>query len=207
MYWCSSAASARADSRSCPNGFSTTTRAFFVSPASCEPLDDPAEQERRDLEVEDGLLGVRDRLGDALVRRRVAEVARDVGEAVGQPLEDVLVERLAGADDRLPCALDELVDGPVVDRHADDRAVEQPAPLEPVQRPERHHLRQVACDPEDHEDIGRLLSAGPIRACLRAGRVCRSCCHAALPTSVAEITESRTDVKYPAARAGLHPRG
>ena len=143
-----------------------------------ESLDHPAEEERRDLQVEDGLLGVRDRLCDALVRRRFGEVARHVGEAGGQPLEDVLVERLSRSDDRLPCALDELVDTPVVDRHAHDRAVEQAAPLQPVQRPERHHLRQVSRDPEDDEDIGRLLSAGahtalpPEGRCLGGRRAC-----------------------------------
>ena len=56
MYWCSSAASARADSRSWPNGFSTTTRARLGQPGLGEPLDHRAEQERRDLEVEDRLL-------------------------------------------------------------------------------------------------------------------------------------------------------
>ncbi len=38
MYWCSSAASARAEARSLPNGFSTTTRAVVVSRASESPL-------------------------------------------------------------------------------------------------------------------------------------------------------------------------
>ena len=57
-------------------------------------------------------------------------------------------------------SLDELVDGPVVDRHADDRAVQQTPPLEPVQRPERHHLGQVAGDPEDHEYVGNRLRIG-----------------------------------------------
>ena len=33
-YWCSSSASARAEVRSCPNGFSTTTRPVRVRPAS-----------------------------------------------------------------------------------------------------------------------------------------------------------------------------
>ena len=37
MYWWSSSASARADSPSWPNGFSTTIRAFFVTPASARP--------------------------------------------------------------------------------------------------------------------------------------------------------------------------
>jgi hypothetical protein len=42
---------------------------------------------------------------------------------------------------------------PVVDRNADDRAVEQPAPLEAVERPERHDLREITGDPEGHEDV------------------------------------------------------
>ncbi len=155
MYWCSSSASARADARSWPNGFSTTTRAGLRQAGLGEPLDDRAEEERRDLEVEDRRLAPADRLADALVRRRVGEVARHVREPRGEAVEDLLVERLAGAHDRLARALDELVDRPVVDRDADDRAVEQPALLEPVERPEGHHLRQVAGDPEDDEDVGR----------------------------------------------------
>ena len=37
-YWWISSASARAEARSCPNGFSTTTRADLVRPASVSPL-------------------------------------------------------------------------------------------------------------------------------------------------------------------------
>ena len=119
-----------------------------------EPLHDPAEEERRDLEVEDRQLGAVDRLADALVGRGVAEIARDVLEARRKALEDRLVELLAGTDDRLARPLDQLIHGPVVDRHADHRAVEQPALLEPVQRAERHHLREIAGDAEGDEDIG-----------------------------------------------------
>jgi hypothetical protein len=118
-----------------------------------EPLDDPTEEEGWNLEVEDGRLGPVDRLPHALVRGVVAEIARDVGEALSQTVEDLLVERLAGACDRLARAILELIDGPVVDRDAHDRAVEQAALLEPVQRVERHHFRQVARDPEDDEDV------------------------------------------------------
>ena len=153
MDWCSSSASARADARSWPNGFSTTTRPFVVSAGAGEPRDDPAEQERRDLEVEDRARRSADRLFDALVRRVVAEVALDVREALREPLEHRLVELLPGADDRVARALDELVDGPVVDGDADDRAVEEAAPLEPVQRTEGHHLREVAGDAEDDEHV------------------------------------------------------
>ena len=121
-----------------------------------EALDDPAEEERRDLEVEDRALGAGDGGGHALVRGCVAEVALDVGETLREALEHRLVELLAGADDRVACALDELVDRPVVDGDPDDRALEQPALLEPVQRMERHDLGQVPGDPEDHEDVGLL---------------------------------------------------
>jgi hypothetical protein len=42
---------------------------------------------------------------------------------------------------------------PIVDRHAHDLTRQQPASLQPVQRPECHDLGQIARDPEDHEDI------------------------------------------------------
>src|SRR4029079_17602293 len=71
--------------------------------------------------------------------------------------EHRLVELLAGADDRVAGALHELVDRPVVDGDPDDRAPEQSALLEPVQRVERHHLGQVPGDPEDHEHIRRAV--------------------------------------------------
>ena len=102
------------------------------------------------------MLGPVDRLGDALVGRRVGEVAGHVGEPVGETLEHLLVQLLAGADDRLARSVLELVDRPVVDGDAQDRTVEQAALLEPVERPERHHLGQVAGDPERDEDIRRL---------------------------------------------------
>ena len=120
-----------------------------------QALDDGAEEERRDLEVEDRALGAVDRLGDALVRGRIGEIAGDVGEPVGEALEDLRVELLAGTFDRVPCALLQLVDRPVVHGHAHDRTVDQASPLEPVERHERHHLRQVARDPEGDEDVRR----------------------------------------------------
>jgi hypothetical protein len=155
MYWCSSAASAIAEVRSWPNGFSTTTRACVV-----QALHDASEEERRDLQVEHRPLEGRDGVAHLRVRRGVAEVAGDVGEPGGEPGEDRLVELLAGADDRLARALHELIDAPVVDCHADDGAVEQVARLEAVQGAERHDLGEVAGDPEDHEDIAARGVAG-----------------------------------------------
>ena len=118
-----------------------------------EPGDDPAEEERRDLEVEDRARRVADRFLDAAVRRVVGEVARDVREAFREPLEHRLVELLAGTRDRVSRPLDQLLDRPVVDGDTDDRAVEQAARLEPVERPEGHHPGEVAGDAEDDEDV------------------------------------------------------
>ena len=153
MDWCSSAASARAEARSWPNGFSTTTRPVRRQPSAGETGDDAAEEEGRDLEVEDRGLRVADRLPDPTIRRVLPEVALDVRKALRETLEHTLVELLAGTYDRVAGALHELVDRPVVDRHADDRAVEQATLLEAVERPERHHLGEVAGDAEDDEHV------------------------------------------------------
>jgi hypothetical protein len=89
-----SSASARADARSWPNGFSTTTRAPW-QPASDEALDDHAEEERRDLEVEDGLSR---RPSASATRAYVSASPKSpaVGEPRGEALEDGLVDALAG---------------------------------------------------------------------------------------------------------------
>ena len=118
-----------------------------------EPLHDRAEQERRDLEIEHGQARVSDRLCDPLVGGRVAEVAGHIRQTRREAPEHLLVELLARSDDRLARALDETIDRPVVERHAEDRAVEQAPPLQPVQRTEGHHLRQVARDPEHHQPV------------------------------------------------------
>ena len=125
-----------------------------------EPLDDRAEQERRDLEIEDRAPGVLEHAREALERRRVREVPGEVGEPGGEPLEDLGIERLAGGQDRLAGTLLEVVDRPVVDGDADDRARQEPALLEAVERVQRHHLGQVAGDAEHDEDVGGLLEGG-----------------------------------------------
>jgi hypothetical protein len=116
---------------------------------------DLAEQERRDLQVEDRHVRAFDGVRHPAVRGGVAEVALHVGEPGGQPVEDGVVERLPGAGDGRAGPVDELGLGPVVDRHADDRAVEQPPALQPVERAEGHDLGQVAGDPEDHQHVRR----------------------------------------------------
>ena len=67
------------------------------------------------------------------MRRVVAEVALHVREAPREAVEHLLVDRLPGRLDRRPRSVAQLFDRPVVDGDADDRAVEQPAGLEPVE--------------------------------------------------------------------------
>jgi hypothetical protein len=89
-----------------------------------EAADDHAEERRWDFEVEDGELRALDLLGHASIGRRVREVAVDVREPGGEALEDGLVKRLARRDDRVACAIDQMLERPVVERDADDRTVE-----------------------------------------------------------------------------------
>ena len=150
--------SARADATSCPKGFSTTTRAELGQARLGQALDDHPEQGGRDLEVEDRGCARPDRAGHALVGVVVAEVAGHVGQPRGEAIEDLVVDRLAAVLDALARVLAQMVDGPVVARHPDDRAVQQAAALQPVQRVERHDLGQVAGDSEDHEHVCRLCA-------------------------------------------------
>ena len=124
-----------------------------------EPLDHHPEQRRRDLEVEHRGPRALDGLGHALVGAVVPEVAGHVGEARREAIEDLVVDLLAAALDGGACVFAQVVHRPVVDRHADDRAVQQAAGLQPVQRVEGHDLGEVAGDAEDDEHVGGLRAA------------------------------------------------
>ena len=113
-----------------------------------QPLDHGTEQEWGDLQVEDRTPCIPDRGLHPPERLGLAEVAAHVREPCRQPFEHVVVDLLAARLDRLPGMLAQVVCGPVADRDADDRAAQQPAPLEAVERVESHHLRQIARDPE-----------------------------------------------------------
>jgi hypothetical protein len=51
----------------------------------------------------------------------------------------------------------QIVGGPIVDSHADDRAAQQATPFEAVERAQGHLAREIAADPEDHEDVCGLM--------------------------------------------------
>ena len=61
--------------------------------------------------------------------------------------------------------LAKVVGRPVVERDSDHRTLQEAATLEEVERLERHLLRKIAADAEDHQGIGKC---GPV--VLRLGR-------------------------------------
>ena len=140
-------------------------------PGAGQAADDHPEQRRRDLEVEDRVLFALERGRDALEGGGVGEVAGQVGEPRREARERLLVDRLAAGLDRRARVGAQVVIAPRVGRDAEDRALQQPPALEPVQRPERHHPRQVAADAEDDEDVCGVLAA---RVGARARTDCRA---------------------------------
>ncbi len=115
-----------------------------------QTLHNLSEQERRNSRVEDRGLRALDRVAHTLICGGVGEIATDVGKTPSESVEDFGIKPLSGALDRLPGALHQLIYVPIVDRHADDRALQQAAGLEPVQRPECHHLGQIPGDSKNH---------------------------------------------------------
>jgi hypothetical protein len=122
-------------------------------PGVAQAPGDGAEQERRDLQVEHRGRGVPDRLTHPPVRGGVREVAVQVRHPLGEPLEHAVIDLLAGPLDGRPGVLDQVLPAPVVHGHAHDRAREQAAHRQPVERPEGHHPRQVPGDAEDDQDV------------------------------------------------------
>jgi hypothetical protein len=117
----------RAEARSCPNGFSTTTRAVGAGCSRREPGDHGREQRRRDLEVVGGRLAPPDRLRHALERAPCCEKSPDdVGER-SRSAEDLSSIFSPVASIASSGVLAQVLDRPVVDRDADDRAIQQAA--------------------------------------------------------------------------------
>jgi hypothetical protein len=153
-----------------PEGLLDDDAGVLDEAGSGQPLHHGAEQERRDLEVVDRAPLPVEHPGETLERLGIGEVPGDVGHPRREALEDLLVDRLPGALDRTARVCAQVLDGPVVDSDADDRTGQQAAPLQAVQRPERHDLREITCDAEAHEGVG---AAGRI-ALHRASRRARS---------------------------------
>ena len=128
-------------------------------PGVGEAFDHRREQERRDLEIKHRSPRAVDRLTHAGVGRRVGEIPLHIRKPRGETREDLRIDLLTGAENRLARTRDQLLHTPVVDGHTDNREAEQAALLQPVERSERHHLREIASDPKDHQHISMALAA------------------------------------------------
>ena len=123
-----------------------------------QALDHRGEQRWRNLEVENGVVAVSERLRQLRIRLALVEVAADVEEPPREPVEHGFVEVLAGLLDRIARAASKVVVGQVLARHSEHRDVEQPARLEPVKRSERLLLGQVAGDAEDDKRVSFAIA-------------------------------------------------
>ena len=118
-----------------------------------DPVRDPAEQRRRDLEVEQRPRPVAHLAGHRRVGRVVVEVPVDVAQEPEQRhgRGAVLVEAVEAQGRR--GVLPELLEAPPALGHAHDGDVEHPAFDEPDKRREGLQLREVPGRPEDHQCV------------------------------------------------------
>ena len=158
-----------------------------------QSFDHHPEQRRWDLEVEDRAVRVLDQPREPLVGGGVAEVAGQEGKSPGEALEHGLVDRLAARFDRAARALAQILDRPVIAGDAHDRAVEQAAALEPVERMERHHLRKVAGDAEHDEHVGVASPARAIPSFCDWLLGFERCAHSSVPSSTRSPAGRCTD--------------
>ena len=126
-----------------------------------EGLDDRAEQRRRCREVEDGPRRFTQRLPQPLVRSRVFGVGRDVGEALGESLEDLVVHGPLGLLHRLAGHRAQLIRWSFLPAHADHVARQRASELEPVQGRQGHATPEIARDPEADERVRRRIHRLP----------------------------------------------
>ena len=124
-----------------------------VEPHAGEPLDDLLEQDRRDGQVEEGVLDAGQQVGDGAERPLVAVVAADVAEARCEAVPHHRVDVGLGGHGIVRVAPEGLV-VPLRRRHPDDGDVEQPARLQAVDGREDLLLGQVAGGPEQHQGVG-----------------------------------------------------
>lgn len=101
-------------------------------PGAGEVLDDRAKQSRRHLQVEQRAVMPADVCGQLVVQCVLGDVSVQLGQPGGQTVDDRIVECLSGTADRLPCPGQQLLDRQLVVGDADDRAVKQPPPFQPI---------------------------------------------------------------------------
>ena len=118
-----------------------------------EALDDRLEHARRNGEVIERTAPFAERVPKLLECRLVAIVAADVVHQPGKLVEHLVVDLADGLLDAVAGPLAQLVDGPVVERHADHRLVQGAAPDHGVERGKDLLVRQVSCRAEKDERV------------------------------------------------------
>jgi hypothetical protein len=98
-------------------------------------------------------LSAADLRGEPAVKRAILGVTGHVRHPGGETVEDLVVESLARAQNSFPRQLHELLGGDLSAGHPHDRAAEQSAALQPVQRAEGHLPGEIAGDAEDHQQV------------------------------------------------------
>ena len=143
----------RAEVRSSPNGFSTTTRAPSCATRLRQLFHDRSEERRRNRQVVCRVLCASELAAERLKGRRVLIVAVDVLKQSGQFGERRTVQASVLLDAFLrPRA--QLVERPARLGHADDRHSEVAALGHRLQRGEDLLVCQIARRPEEHERVG-----------------------------------------------------
>ena len=130
-----------ADSRSWPNGFSTTRRALSAQPDLRQRLRHRREQARRHRQIVQRPLRLAELLAQLDEGRRVVVVAVDIAQQLHQPLQ----RRRVGAAVMLQAvrrARLQLIQGPAGLGDADDRDVQPLVAHQPQQRRERSACRR-----------------------------------------------------------------
>ena len=122
-------------------------------PGLVQPLDHGGEHRGRDGEVEERVFGGAERGFEPRETPGLAVVARDVAQPVGEPVEGGTVDLAQMGFYPVAGAGGELVGAPIVERDADDRALEVAARLHPVERGKDHLVGEIAGGAEDHQRV------------------------------------------------------
>ena len=112
------------------------------------------EEARGDLEVVERSVRIADRLLHRRIRLGLRVVALDEGHPGRHRRPDRVVDVLSGRFDVGAGVGPERLVGPVAERHADDRHVEEPPGGEAVERDEGHLPGEVAGSTEEYERVG-----------------------------------------------------
>ena len=160
--------SSRADARSVPNGFSTTSRAARRPSPPPRAPPPPPEHRRRRREVEDGGLGSVERNTQPVVQRLVLGIASDVRHARQDLVQHLVVELvLLGGGDGLGRMPDELSSRERTAADADDRAGEDALLREVVERRQRAPPARSPVMPKT-TSVCRVHHAESVRATKRS---------------------------------------